>query len=124
MAPSCRVMVSSSASVSSSRARCATQRTSSADSAMRTPRGRRADRPRGRLAGGGNGSEGGRHLERPALLRAEDLAAADALDADAGALDVAADLDLHALEVGEEAALGGAGDLDADAAEVLGLAAV
>src|SRR4051794_22713502 len=98
-------MARSSSSVSVSRARWATQRTSSAVSAMAA------------------GLDGG-HGERPALLRPLDPAAAHALGADALAADGAVDLGLDGLEVGLEGALGGAGDLLADAAEVLGLAAV
>src|SRR5438552_17067981 len=108
MAASWRVIVASSASVNSSRARCATQRTSSGVRAMRHPR---------------CASEAGRHLEGPFLLRPLDLAAADALDADAQALHAAADLALDALQVGAEGAAADAGHLAADAAEVLGLAA-
>src|SRR5262249_25473760 len=52
-----------------------------------------------------------------------DAAAAEALGADAQGLDGAADLALHALEVGLELAPADARDLTADAAQVLGLAA-
>src|SRR5262249_59788188 len=72
--------------------------------------------------GGPRGSHG-RHLERLALLRPADLAAADALHADAGALHAAVHVDLDVLQVRPEGAPADAGDLAADAAEVLGLAA-
>src|SRR3954447_7328054 len=98
MAASWRVMVASSASVSSSRARCATQRTSSGVRAMGHPR---------------RGSEAGRHLEGALLLGALNLAAADALDADVQALHAAADLALDALQVGAEGAAADAGHLAA-----------
>src|SRR5262249_25169560 len=65
-----------------------------------------------------------RHAERLALLRPLDAAAADALHADAQPLHAAVDLALDALQVRHEPALAGAGDLGADAAEVLRLAAV
>src|ERR1700722_12792346 len=106
MEPSWRVIAASSASDNSSRARCATSATSFAVNDM-------GDAP----------SDRGRHRERFPLLRPLDLAAADALDADAHALDGAADLALQALQIGAEGALAAAADLAADAAEVLGLAA-
>src|SRR5262249_53086591 len=101
MALSWRVIVASSASLSSSRARWATQRTCSAvrDMASR------------------------RQLGRLALGRPLHEAAADALDADALGLGGAARLHPDALEVGAEGPLADAGDLAADAAQVLGLAA-
>src|SRR3954464_13816062 len=71
----------------------------------------------------GHRSQIGRHLERLAFLRPLDTAAADALDADAGTLDGAADLDLDVLQIGSERPPADAGDFTADAAEVLGLAA-
>jgi hypothetical protein len=69
-------------------------------------------------------SERGGHLEGFALDWSLNEAAAEALGADAGAADGAAGLDLHALQVGTEGATAAAGNLPADAAEVLGLAAV
>src|SRR5437868_403644 len=69
-------------------------------------------------------SNGRRHRERAAALRTLDLAAADALDADAHALDGAADLDLDVLQVGRKPPLAASGHLAANAAEVLGFAAV
>src|SRR5260370_19920079 len=99
-------MVASSSSVNCSRARCATQRTSSAVSAM----------TRLLLALD--------HAERLAPLGALDAAAANALHADAQALDAAADLALDVLQVRHELALARAGDFRADAAEVPRLAAV
>src|SRR5262245_43149837 len=65
-----------------------------------------------------------RHLERLALLRALHAAGADARNADAAGADRALLDDLDALKVRLEGPAGGAGDLAADAAEVLGLAAV
>src|SRR5262249_41431131 len=70
------------------------------------------------------GSQVGRYLEQFALLRPFDAAAADALGTDALGRHRAAGFYLDALQVGPERALGGAGDLAADAAEVLGLAAI
>src|SRR2546421_8343385 len=65
-----------------------------------------------------------RHLERLLADRALDAAAANALHADAGAVDRAVLLhDLDVLQVRLEQALADAGHLAADAAEVLGLAA-
>src|SRR5207247_9971112 len=84
------------------------------------PAGRGA--PPNRLARGSTSDV--RHLERLALDRLLDQAAADGADGDADRLDRAVDLDLDPLEVREEPPLGGAGDLAADAAEVFGLAAV
>src|SRR5215470_15442269 len=98
------VIVASSASLSSSRASRARWRTSS------------ADRDTVRL-------QVGRHLEGRAPLGPLDPAAADALDADAQGLDGAAHLALDGLQVGLEGPAADAGDLAADAAEVLGLAA-
>src|SRR5947209_2599678 len=63
------------------------------------------------------------HLERLAPLRPLHPAAADALHADAHALDAAAHLALDALQVGVEDPLADARHLAADAAEVLGLTA-
>src|SRR5947209_7355644 len=101
MALSWRVMVASSASLSSSRARCATQRTSSAVSDMTPPgEGRRAEARKCRLyfltsalrpppfclkAG---------HLEELLLRRPLDAAGADALDAHALAAGGAVVVDL------------------------------
>src|SRR6266481_8080657 len=65
-----------------------------------------------------------RHLERLAFDRLLDQPGPDGAHGDADRLDRAVDLDLDALEVREEPPLGRAGDLPADAAEVLGLAAV
>src|SRR5579885_2613344 len=101
MAVSWRVIVASSASVNSRRARCATQRTCSGVMASDL-----------------------RHREGFLLLWPADAPAADALHADADALDGAALLDLDALEVGLERPLAPASHLAADAAQVLGLAAV
>src|SRR5262249_12910513 len=70
------------------------------------------------------GSQIGRHLEQLALLRPFDAAPAGALCADAFRRDGTFGFHLDALQVGPEGALGRAGDLAADAAEVLGLAAV
>ena len=64
-----------------------------------------------------------RHLERFSFGRAFDAAAANALDADAHALDGAIDFDLNALQIGVEASPADAGDLSADAAQVFRLAA-
>src|SRR5579885_2024395 len=108
MARSWRVMASNSAADRSRRARWATQRTSSGVSAMRSSAG----------------SEVGGHLEGAAALGPLHAAAADALDTDAQALHRAADLALDVLQVGLEGAAADAGRLAADAAEVLGLAAV
>src|SRR5208283_1726199 len=105
MAPSCRVIVSSSASLSCKRPRWATQRTSSAVRAMDTSHLQ------------------ARHLEQLALLRPLHPAAADALDADAHALDGPFLDDLDVLQVRAEDAPADAGHLPADAAEVLRLAA-
>src|SRR6266540_1147802 len=93
-----------SASASSSRANFATLRTSS----------RVRDMVESNLNGG----------ERQLLDRPLNLAAADALDADSRTHGLAVLLHLASLEVRLEAALGGAGDLLADAAEVLGFPAV
>src|SRR5437868_3223531 len=143
---SCRVIVSNSAGVNSSRARCATHAISSAVSDMKHLVGRRRNSG-GRCPPGlpsreappagrhretncrerspwrSASSSDGRHLERLAPLRPLDQAAAHALDADAHGLDAAADLDLDALQVGAELALAAAADLPADAAQVLGLTA-
>src|SRR5579884_2977431 len=105
MAASWRVMTASSASVSSRRARWATQRTCSADSDMRRPPRR------------------SRHLEGFAADRTLHQAAAEALHADALGLHAAVDLALHPLQVGAEGPLAAAAHLAADAAEILGLAA-
>src|SRR5262249_3146489 len=64
------------------------------------------------------------HRERLLLLRAAHAAAADARHADPDALDGAVLLDLDALQVGLEGPLAPAGNLAADAAKVLRLAAV
>src|SRR5438874_7927604 len=64
------------------------------------------------------------HLEWLALDRLLDQPAADGADGDADRLDRAVDLDLDPLQVRQEPPLGGAGNLAADAAEVLGLAPV
>ena len=63
-----------------------------------------------------------RHLEWFAFGGAFDAAAANALDADAHALDGAVDFNLDALQVGVEASPADAGDLAADAAQVFRLA--
>src|SRR5262245_20926620 len=64
-----------------------------------------------------------RHLERLAFLRPLHLAAAYALDADARALDRAADLNLNVLQIRPKRTPADARHLTADAAEVFGLAA-
>ena len=64
-----------------------------------------------------------RHLERFSFGGAFDAAAANALDADAHALDGAIDFHLDALQVGVETSPANAGDLAADAAQVFRLAA-
>src|SRR3954452_11135497 len=119
MAESWRAMRSRSAAVRSSRARWATQATWSgvniAPPLRLAARLRRAAKPIGSNV---------RHLERLALVRLLDQPAADGADGDADRLDLAVDLDLHPLQVRQEPPLGAAGDLTADAAEVLGLAAV
>src|SRR5438876_1958215 len=63
------------------------------------------------------------HLERLALDRFLNQAAANGADGDADRLHGAVDLDLDALEVGLELAFGNAGDFAADPAQVFGLAA-
>src|SRR5438094_199402 len=104
MAESCGCSRARSASASSSRANFATLRTLS----------RVSDMIESNLNSG----------ERQFLDRPLNLAAADALHTHAGADGLAVLLDLNALKIRLEAALGGAGDLLADAAEVLGLPAV
>ena len=64
-----------------------------------------------------------RHLEWFAFGGAFDAATANALDADAHAFDGAVDFNLDALQVGVEASPADAGDLSADPAQVLRLAA-
>jgi hypothetical protein len=64
-----------------------------------------------------------RHLERLAFGGPLGIAAADALHANSLPFDRAVDFHLNALEVGLESPAADAGDLAADAAEVLGLAA-
>src|SRR5207302_8636469 len=63
------------------------------------------------------------HLERLALDRFLNQAAANGADGDADRLHGAVDLDLDPLEVGLELAFGNAGDFAADPAQVFGLAA-
>src|SRR5947209_12540014 len=109
MALSCGVMRATSASLSSNRARWATQRTCSAVNDTAAPPGVRASQVR--------------HLERLALDRPLHLAGADAGDADALARHVAPIDHLNALQVREKGALGDAGGLAADAAQILRLAA-
>src|SRR4051794_15644761 len=101
MAFSWAVMVASSAGVSSSRARGATQLTCSAVRDMVPPRTRLGLNRR--------------HLERLPLRRPLDQAAADRTDRDADGLDLPIDLDLDPLQVRLEPPLGLAGDLLADA---------
>ena len=62
-------------------------------------------------------------MERFSFGGAFDAAAANALDADAHALDGAIDFNLDALQVGVETSPADAGDLAADAAQVFGFAA-
>ena len=64
-----------------------------------------------------------RHLERFSFGGAFDAAAANALDADAHALDSTVDFNLDALQVGVKASPADAGDLATDAAQVFRLAA-
>ncbi len=64
-----------------------------------------------------------RHLERFSFGGAFDAATANALDADAHAFDGAVDFNLNTLQVGVEASPADAGDLAADTAQVLRLAA-
>src|SRR5262245_59224673 len=115
MRPSCCVIASRSASLSSSRASLATQRTCSA--------GRDTFSPRMASDAGRLQSQVGRHLEGRASLRTLDLAAADTCHADAQFLDRAADLALDRLQVRLEGPATDASDLAADAAQVLCLAA-
>src|SRR5207253_2251792 len=96
---------------------------SSSPAQRRSAPGGPGARPSGLARGSWRGSDL-RHRERLLLLRPADEAAADALHADAGALNGAALVDLDALQVRLEGALAGAGHLAADAAQVLGLAAV
>src|SRR5713226_5621104 len=123
-----RVIVANSSAVNSSRARCATHVTCSADRDMghlkrggwslvleRTTAFPPFHQPPLQACG---------HRERLALLGALDATAADALDADTQPLHAAADLALEVLQVRVEGAPADAGDLGADAAEVLGLAAL
>src|SRR2546425_6266245 len=65
----------------------------------------------------------GGHLKGPVLYGAFYQAATDCLDGHAHPFNLAVDLDLDALQVGLELAAGLAGDLAADAAQVLRLAA-
>src|SRR5262245_26436828 len=106
MALSCPANRSSSCGVSSSRASRATWATCSGVSAMAAA------------------SEVLGQLERLALDRPGHQAGADRRGGDAQPLHLAVDHDLDLLEVRLELPLGNAGDLLADAAQVLGLAAV
>src|SRR6478672_11376085 len=64
-----------------------------------------------------------RHAERLLLQRPLDQPAADRLDGNPDALDLAVDFDLDLLQVRLEGAFGFAGHLGADAAQILRLAA-
>src|SRR5437016_5460123 len=122
MALSCRAMISTSASDKSRRARSATLRTSSALNDMATFPSSRSPAASARHRRAAKQLQV-RHLERLAFDGSFDEAAADRLDADADGLDGAVDLDLDALEIGDESAFGLAGDLAPDAAKVFRLAA-
>src|SRR5205823_5378191 len=90
----------------------------------RSPAGsRRATHAPVRNAPGQPELQVGRHLERRAPLRTLNLAAADTGHADAHLLDRAADLALDRLQIRFEGTAADAGDLAADAAQVLRLAA-
>jgi hypothetical protein len=64
------------------------------------------------------------HLEGFAFLRALNESTADAADADAQPFNGAVDFDLESLQIRIEDAMADAGNLSADAAKVLGLAAL
>src|SRR5262249_9545901 len=127
MALNWRVISAISASLNSSRARWATQRVCSS---VKDMLGLCASvfvlrsSPRAKDQSTKTQDLDGWHGERPAFAGALDAAAADALDADAGAAHATVVVhDLHGLEVGLELPAADPGDLAADAAQVLRLAA-